>query len=136
MAFELQMLVLVTFLLMFGWVPGFVCKFRTYGLGWMLSNRSTAGLPPLPEWGQRAERAYDNLQANYPGFAVAVLLLALTGGFSPGTSLAAAVFAAARLVHMPAYTLGVVWLRVLSWALGFAASLNLLVTAVLGLVKI
>ncbi|HEV2212719.1 MAG TPA: MAPEG family protein, partial [Gammaproteobacteria bacterium] len=117
MAFELQMLALVTFLLMLGWVPGFVCKYQTYGLGWMLSNRSTAGLPPLPEWGQRVERAYDNLQAHYPAFAVAVLLLALTGGFNLGTSLAAAVFAAARLVHIPAYTLGIVWLRVLSWTL-------------------
>src|SRR5690348_700697 len=95
MAFELQMLALATLLLMLGWVPGFVCKYRTYGLGWMLSNRSTAGLPPLPEWGQRAERAYDNLQASYPAFAVAVLLLALTGGFSESTSLAAAVFVAA-----------------------------------------
>ena len=87
MAFELQMLALVTFLLMLGWVPGFVCKYQTYGLGWMLSNRSTMGLSPLPEWGQRAERAYDNLQAHYPAFAVAVLLLALTGGFNLRTSL-------------------------------------------------
>lgn len=102
----------------------------------MLSNRSLSGLPPLPEWGQRAERAYDNLRVSYPGFAVAVLLLAITGGFNAGTTLATALFAAARLVHMPAYIQGLVWPRILSWAVGFAASIYLLAVAALEVIKI
>jgi len=135
MAFELQMLALMTLLLMLAWLPASVCKYQAYGLGWLLSNRSTAGLPALPEWGQRAERAHDNLLANYPGFAVAVLLLALTGGYTEGTRLAAALFAGARIVHMPAYIHGVVWPRFISWSLGLLASLYLLSVAVVGLVK-
>ena len=135
MAFELQMLALMTFFFALAWLPASVCKYHTYGWGWLLSNRSTAGMKPLPEWGQRAERAYDNLKANFPGFAVAVLLLALTGGFNQGTRLAAALFAIARLVHMPVYIRGLVWPRAISWALGLGATLYLLVVAVWGLVK-
>lgn len=134
MAFELQMLALMTLMLSLGWLPGSVCKFKTYGLSWLLSNRCLEGLPPLPEWGQRAERAYSNLQANYPGFAVAVLLLALTGGFDRGTHLAAGLFVIARLVHMPVYIRGLIWPRVISWVLGIVATLYLLGAAVWGLV--
>ena len=135
MAFELQMLALVTLLLLLGWLPASVCKYRMYGVAWLLSNRSMVGLKPMPEWGQRAERAHDNLRANYPSFAVPVLLLAITGGFNAGTTYAAALFAVARLVHMPAYIQGLVWPRVISWAVGFAASLYLLAVAMHGVVK-
>lgn len=135
MASELQMLTLMTFLFTLAWMPASVCKFQTYGWSWLLSNRSTVGLPPMPEWGQRAERAYANLQANYPGFAVAVLLLALTGGFNQGTRFATGLFVIARLVHMPVYIRGLIWPRVASWVLGMLATLYLLVVAVWGLVK-
>jgi uncharacterized MAPEG superfamily protein len=135
MAFELQILAFVTLLFMLAWLPASVCKYQAYGLGWLMSNRSTAGLPPLPEWGQRAERAHNNFKENFPGFAVAVLLLALTGGFTHGTQIAAAVFAGARVVHMPAYIQGQFWPRTISWAAGLGASLYLLAMAVSGLVK-
>ena len=135
MAFELQMLAFMTLFFMLAWFPASVSKYRAYGLGWLLSNRSTAGLPPLPEWGQRAERAHANLVANYPGFAVAVLLLAVTGGFTQGTRLAAVLFVAARMLHMLFYIRGEVWPRVISWTLGLGATLYLLAMVVAGLVK-
>lgn len=135
MAFELQILAFMTLLFTLAWIPASVCKYQTYGFGWLLSNRSPAGLPPLPEWGLRAERAHNNLKENFPGFAVAVLLLALTGGFTHGTQIAAAVFGGARVVHMPAYIQGRVWPRVISWVLGLGATLYLLGMAVNGLVK-
>jgi uncharacterized MAPEG superfamily protein len=135
MAFELQMLALMTLFFMLAWVPASVCKYQSYGLGWLLSNRSTAGLAPLPEWGQRAERAHANLMANYPGFAVAVLLLAVTGGFTAGTRFAAELFVAARVLHMLFYIRGEVWPRVICWALGLLVTLYLLAMAMAGLVK-
>ncbi len=136
MAFELQMLALMTLFFMLAWLPASVCKYQTYGWGWLLSNRSTAGLPPLPEWGQRAERAHANLMANYPGFAVAVLLLAVTGGFTPSTRMASLLFVAARGFHMLFYIRGEVWPRVITWLLGLGAALYLLAMAAVGLVKI
>lgn len=135
MSSEMLMLGLTTLLLMFAWLPGLVAKAHTYGLNWVLSNRPTSGLPPLPGWGQRSERAYANLRQNYPAFAVSVLLLAFTGGFTPATRLAAAVFLAARLAHLPAYIAGVPWLRTLTWALGFLATLYLLGMALVALVS-
>ena len=136
MAFELQMLSLMTLFFMLAWLPASVSKYQTYGWAWLLSNRSTAGLAPLPEWGQRAERAHANLMANYPGFAVAVLLLAITGGFTPGTRVASLLFVAARALHMLFYIRGEVWPRVITWILSLGATFYLLAMAVVGLVKI
>lgn len=134
MPLELQMLALMTLLFAFAWLPASLSKYRSYGLGWVFSNRSTAGLPPLPEWGQRAERAHRNLRENFPAFAVAVLLLALNGGFTPATGLAAVLFVAARVAHFAGYVAGVVWLRTCSWAMGLLATLYLLYMAARGLV--
>jgi uncharacterized MAPEG superfamily protein len=135
MSFEMLVLGFTTLLLMFAWLPGSVAKYQTYGWNWLLSNCSTEGLPPLPEWGQRCVRADKNLRENYPAFAIAVLLLAFTGGFTPGTALASAVFLAARLVHMAAYLAGIPWLRNLAWGFGFLATLYLLFMAVVALIS-
>ncbi|MGH8161573.1 MAG: MAPEG family protein [Gammaproteobacteria bacterium] len=130
MPIELLMLAAATFLVLFAFVPASRAKVRAYGRGWVTSNRDTEGLPPLPEWGERAERAHANLLANYPAFAAAVLLLAFTGHFGLGTAIASIVFVAARLVHMAAYVGGVFWPRTIAWALGLAATIYILVMAV------
>ncbi|MDE2196456.1 MAG: MAPEG family protein [Gammaproteobacteria bacterium] len=134
MSYEMLILAITTLLFMFSWVPASVAKYHVYGLRWLASNRSTEGLPPMPEWAQRAIRAQDNLKENYPGFAVAVLLLAFTGGFTRGTAAAAAIFLAARLVHLPAYIAGAPGLRIFSWAVGFVAMVYLLIMALAALV--
>ena len=100
MAFELQMLALVTLSLMLTWLPA-SGKCQTYGLGWLLSNRSTAALAPMAESGRRAERAHVSLPADYPGFAVAVLLAAASGSSTPGTRVAPAVPVGARVAPYP-----------------------------------
>ncbi|MGH8401256.1 MAG: MAPEG family protein [Gammaproteobacteria bacterium] len=135
MSFEMLVLGLVTLFLMFAWLPGSAAKYRAYGLDWLLSDRSMEGLEALPEWGQRSVRAYANLRENYPAFAVAVLLLAFSGGFTPGTALASAMFLVARLVHMPACIAAIPWLRNLAWIAGFLATLYLLFMAMVALVS-
>lgn len=130
---EMTILALVTLFYAFSWLPAFVAKSQSYGVRWLATNRSTAGLPPLSEMGQRAVRAHDNLKENYPPFAIAILLLAFSGGFTRYTALAAIVFLIARLVHMPAYVLGVPWLRTLSWLVGFVATVYLLIMALVAL---
>jgi uncharacterized MAPEG superfamily protein len=134
MTLELQLLAFMSLFLALAWLPASLCKYQTYGWSWLLSNRSLAGMPPMPEWGQRAQRAHDNLKENFPAFAVAVVLLALSGGFTEGTRIATAVFVAARLIHMPAYIVGTVWPRSLSWLAGVLATLYLLGMALYGLV--
>ncbi len=134
MSYEMLILGLMTLFFMFSWLPVSLAKYQAYGAGWLIFNRDTEGLPPLPEWGQRAMRAHDNLKENYPGFAVAVLLLAFSGGFTRYTAAAALVFLVARLVHMPAYIIGIPWLRTLSWLAGFIATIYLLAMALAALV--
>lgn len=134
MSYEMMILGLLSLFYIFSWLPSWFAKYHAYGSGWLLSNRATTGLPALPEMGQRAVRAHENLKENYPPFAVAILLLAFSGGYTQYTAMAALVFLLARLVHMPAYILGIPWLRTSSWAAGFIAMLYLLVMALAALV--
>ena len=133
MSYEMTILALVTLFYMLSWLPVWLLKYRVYGGVWLLSNRSTTGLPPLPELAQRAVRAHENLKENYPPFAVAILLLAFSGGYTQYTATAAFLFLLARLVHMPAYILGIPWLRTSSWLAGFIAMLYLLIMALAAL---
>ncbi len=134
MSYEMLILGLMTLFLIFSWLPVSLARYQAYGASWLISSHDTGNLPPLPEWGQRAMRAHDDLRENYPGFAVAVLLLAFSGGFTRYTAAAALVFLVARLVHMPAYIIGIPWLRTLSWLAGFAATIYLLAMALAVLV--
>lgn len=127
MSSEMTVLAVVTLLYLFAWLPALLAESQVYGLRWLAGDHSTEGLPPLPSTARRALQAHDNLKENYPPFAVAVLLLAFTGGFTQYTAWACLVFLAARLLHMPAAILGLQWLRSSSWLLGLAATLYLLV---------
>lgn len=130
---EMTVLAVVTLFYLFSWLPPLFAKSRIYGFKWLAGNRSIEGEPPLPEIVQRAVRAHDNLKESYPAFAVAVLLLAFSGGFTQYTAWACLAFLAARLVHMPAYILGAPWLRSFSWLVGLAATLYLLIMALVAL---
>ncbi|MGA9853357.1 MAG: MAPEG family protein [Gammaproteobacteria bacterium] len=134
MSYEMTILALVTLFYAFSWLPAWLAKYQAYGGPRLVSNRSTEGLPPLSQSGQRAVRAHENFKENYPGFAIAILLLAFSGGFTQYTALAALVFLIARLVYMPAEIIGVPWLRIFSWLSGFVATLYLLIMALVALV--
>ena len=130
MGFELQMLGWCTVLMMLAYLPGSMAKMRTYGMGWMTSNRETAGMEPITGWGGRALRAHENLKENFPMFAVAVLLLVLTDKTGmQGTEMAAATFLVARLVHISVYIAGWFWPRTLAWLVGWVATGYLLFVA-------
>lgn len=131
MTFELYMLAAATLLALLAFFPASLAKARAYGAGWLMSNRETADLAPLPAWGRRAERAHANLKENYPAFVAAVLLATLGGHAGTGAAVASAVFVGARLVHLVAYVAGVFWPRTIAWALGWASTLYLLAAAVL-----
>lgn len=136
MSFEMLILGITTLLLLFAWLPGTVAIWRIYGLNRLVSGGFVANPGEhLPEWAQGCALAYDSLRENFPAFAVAILLLAFTGGFSPGTALAAASFLAARLVHISACIAHTSWLRTLAAAAGFLATLYLLLMALLALVS-
>jgi uncharacterized MAPEG superfamily protein len=134
MSYEMTILAVVTLLYVFSWLPVWLAQYQAYGVSWLFSNRSTAGLTPLPEMAQRAARAHANLKEIYPPFAVAIFLLAFSGGYTPYTAMAALIFLFAWLVHIPSYIIGIPWLRTSSWAVGFIAMLYLLIMALAVLV--
>jgi len=125
MSLEALGLILASLLFALGWFPASVAKYQAYGTRWLASNRETAGLPPLPEWGQRANRAYDNLKENFPPWAALLLLIIAMDWQSPITAWAAILFLLARLGHMASYTAGYFMPRMLFWLVGVACTFTL-----------
>ncbi|HET7650784.1 MAG TPA: MAPEG family protein [Gammaproteobacteria bacterium] len=135
MAFEMLMLGFSTLLLTLSWVPGSVVKYRLYGANWLLKDESAETMAPVPDGVRRCARMQADLMRSYVPFAVAVLLLAFTGGFTPGTALASAVFLGACLVQVPAAISNLGAIRLLAWLGGFVATLYLLFMALVALVS-
>ncbi|MDE2235991.1 MAG: MAPEG family protein [Gammaproteobacteria bacterium] len=134
MSYEMTILALVTLFYLFSWLPVWLAKYQVYGGSWLASNRDAEDLQVLPVMAQRAMRAHADLKEHYPPFAVAILLLAFSGGFTRYTAMAAVIFLFSRLVYMPAYIFGVPWLRSSAWLSGFMAELYLLAMVLVVLV--
>ncbi len=82
----------------------------------------------------RLQRAQTNLTESLLLFTVAVAVLALGGAEStPLTRACALVYLGARLGYLPAYAFGLSPWRSLIWAVGFLATLVLLLVALAGL---
>jgi len=111
------------------WLPGSMAKRRAYGWGWMLSNRDDKTLPPLPLWGERANRAYENLKNYFPVFAVPVLILIQRGESDTAIRWACAGYVLCRLAHFAMYSAGSVVGRATAWVISMALNGYLIVRA-------
>lgn len=129
MAFEYQMLVLMTIFFLFAFIPSSIAKLKSYGRTWVASNRvPTVGKELLP-WGARAERAHINLKDNYPAFIVAILLLGSLNKFDHMTTWAAGLYVIGRIGHFASYIAGNVAIRFVTYMLGISANVYLLMKA-------
>lgn len=88
------------------------------GLNAAFGNRE--GIGELPGWAGRAVRANDNMAANLPLFAAAVLLAAVLGTSNSMTLLGAQIFFYGRVVYALCYLAGIKFLRTLSWLASIA----------------
>lgn len=122
---EYAMLGCSALLYQFVWLPHYLAKWAAYDYDHMASNRKQEGLPPLPDWGNRAKRAQQNYVENFPPFAVVIVLLGLIDGFTTYTGIAATVFFLARLSHLLIYTVGFVYLRSTVYTFGLVSTLYL-----------
>lgn len=84
---------------------------------------------PLSGVPARLERAWRNHLESLLLFAVAVLVVSLGGRSSPFTEGCALAYLAARIVYVPLYGFGVKWWRTAVWAVGFVASILMLLAA-------
>jgi uncharacterized MAPEG superfamily protein len=126
MAYEYQMLLFMTLFFVIAWFPASIAKGNTFGTKWLASNREPVIGKSLPEWGNRAERAYANLKDYFPAFVVAVLLLGIHGKFDGTTKWATTFYLIGRILHMTFYIMGNFPGRFFSYILSFSANLYLL----------
>jgi uncharacterized MAPEG superfamily protein len=121
---ELTMLSWVLALNAVIWIPYILNQIMVQGLV------DAVGYPenpkPLSPWAERAKKAHYNAVENLVVFAAAVLALNAAGIGNDATALACTVYFWARLVHYIVYTAGIPWLRTLSYAVGWACNVVLI----------
>ena len=101
------------------WLPYVLDRIIVRGL------MDAVGYPDNPKpqspWAQRLMKAHVNAVENLVVFATLILLAHALSIPSAAIATAAVVYFWARVVHAVSYTLGVPWVRTLSFAAGFCA---------------
>ena len=100
---------------------------RDVGAKWNASARDT--LPEFSVMTGRMRRAVNNHFEGLILFTIAVVVVALSDAGSPLTVLCAWVYLAARILYVPAYAFGWSPWRSLIWAVGFIATLTMIVVS-------
>lgn len=95
------------------------------GLGWNAGPRDE---PPRPLTGAagRLDRASHNFLETFGFFAVAVLLLADSGKGTGQSAMGAQLYFWARVAYVPAYALGISYVRTAIWAASIAGMVMVL----------
>ncbi len=81
---------------------------------------------PLAAWAQRMKAAHYNSVENLVLFATLVLVAHAAGVSNATTVLVCQVYFWARVVHLVSYTLGIPWVRTLSFVAGWISCVALL----------
>jgi uncharacterized MAPEG superfamily protein len=125
---ELRWLIYTVLMTALFWVPYILDRLATRGMWKAISDTKaeTGETPTL--WAKRARHAHTNAVENLVIFAPAVLIASAVGVSTPATQMAAAVYFFARLIHFLVYMLGVPVIRTLSFAVGWAAQIVILVS--------
>ncbi|MBV9990307.1 MAG: MAPEG family protein [Alphaproteobacteria bacterium] len=95
------------------------------GLPWAAGPRDEAGAP-LGRIAGRLDRAFRNFLETFVFFAAAVLLAHALGKTTHNSVLGAQIYLWARVLYVPAYVLGVPFLRTLIWAASLVGILMVL----------
>src|SRR5262249_14896530 len=115
---ELTWLAIISTATALMWVPYILESFVWRGILATMGNPGPDG-PPAADWACRAKRAHVNAIENLSVFATLVLVAALAGISTPATTLAAKIYAGARLGHYIVYAAGIPVIRTLLFLTGF-----------------
>ena len=125
MTVELTMLTWVAALHAIMWIPYILNAVMVRGLV------AAVGYPddpkPLAPWAERRKKAHYNAVENIALFATLVLVANAVGISNETTVLVCKVYFWARVVHLVSFTLGIPWVRTLSFFAGWVACVALLV---------
>lgn len=104
---------------------------RELGPGYTMSARDRPPSRSMSERTGRLGRALDNHFQALILFTAAILLVTLSGQASGFTALCAWVYLTARVAYVPAYALGWRPGRSILWALGFTATVAMVISALI-----
>lgn len=134
---EITALSFMSILYLFSFLPSSVGKYLILGKNWVAGNRSLKEgqqeFHLMDNWGARCERAYLNLQTNYPPFAVAICLIIFLEIATPTTGILAFLYLIFRLAHFTSYAFGIVSTRAFFWAGAWLINLYFYILILLGL---
>jgi uncharacterized MAPEG superfamily protein len=102
---------------------------REIGPGYTMSARDRDPSRPLSDRTARLGRAFDNHFEGLLLFAIASLVIHLSGQSTAFTALCCWIYLAARLLYVPAYAFGLRPGRSIIWFIGFLATVALLAVA-------
>lgn len=109
------------------WVPYIVQRIAERGL-WDALYDPQGDTTMRAPWANRMLSAHENAIENLAIFAPLVFLVYLLGAATPLTATACAVYFYARLGHYILFSLGVPWLRVPAFLIGFGCQVVLAAT--------
>jgi uncharacterized MAPEG superfamily protein len=95
------------------------------GLPWGVGARDE-GWPPIGKYGARLERAYKNFIETFPFFLGAVLVAHALDKSTHNSVLGAQIYLWARVLYVPAYVLGIPFVRTIIWGASFVGILMVL----------
>jgi uncharacterized MAPEG superfamily protein len=101
------------------------------GSRWFAGPRDQPPDRDLSPRSARLKRAYENHREWILPFALGVILVALAGKASAFTAACAWTYLAARVLYVPAYAFGWTPWRSVIWFIGFAATILILLAALL-----
>lgn len=127
MSIEYCSLTIMSIIFLVAWLPASLAKWKTFGMPWLLSNRTPIKNKELESWGARCERAHNNLKEFFPAFIVAIIVLGLTNKFDQSTEIASITFVVARIGHFISYGVGSALARAGFFFIGFLSNFYLLI---------
>jgi len=93
--------------------------------------RDTPPLRPMSKTTARLQRALNNHFEGLIMFTLAVVVVTLGNQSTPTTQYAAYIYLAARILYVPAYAFGLTPWRSAIWAVGFGATLTMIIAALI-----
>ncbi|MEO1445838.1 MAG: MAPEG family protein [Cyanobacteria bacterium J06635_11] len=106
------------------WTPYVVNRMLEKGIGGTLAN-PTYGESATAAWAERMSHAHTNAVENLVIFAPLVVIAAIAGISTPVTIAACQLYFFARLAHFVVYSLGIPFLRTVTFIAGFVAQMTL-----------
>ena len=102
------------------WVPTVIERVIRIGLTETVGNNPDA--KDLPGWVERLKRTHRNLVDNIVIFGTLILILQSVEKSNDTTGLAALIFFYARLIQTISHIFGIVWVRTVSFVIGWLAT--------------